>query len=83
MRNIYRARKDKLVEELRKLPNSSRIEIMGENAGLHLLLKINNGLSEQELISRARAVGIRLYGLSEYYMEPEKDRLMFDESSRE
>lgn len=81
MRNIYRSRKEKLVEELRKLPDSSRIEIMGENAGLHLLLKIDNGLSEQELTSRARAVGIRLYGLSEYYMDPETDRPVIDETS--
>lgn len=72
MRNIYRIRKDKIVGELRKLRFSSRIEIIGENAGLHLLLKVS-GLSEAELIKRADAAGVKLYGLTDYYMRPEAD----------
>jgi GntR family transcriptional regulator/MocR family aminotransferase len=70
MRNIYRIRKDKIVEEIKKLPSSKRIEIIGENAGLHLLLKVS-GMSEAELIGQAEAGGVRLYGLTDYYIEPQ------------
>lgn len=72
MRNIYRVRKEKLVNEVKKLPFSDRIEIIGENAGLHLLFRVNSALSENDLISRAQQVGVKLYGLSAYYIEPEK-----------
>ena len=73
MRNIYRTRKDKLVEEIKKLPFGSHIEIIGENTGLHLLLKVNGAMKEKELVNRAEAVGIKLYGLSGYYLQQEDD----------
>lgn len=73
MRNVYKARKDRLVEEIKKLRIGSRIEIIGENAGLHLLLKINGFMKEKELIAHAENFGVKLYGLSDYYIEPEKD----------
>jgi len=73
MRNIYRARKDKFVEEIKRLPFADKIEIIGENAGLHLLLKIHGEMKEKELLRRAEKVGVKLYGLSEYYIKPETD----------
>jgi GntR family transcriptional regulator/MocR family aminotransferase len=69
MRNVYRSRKDALIEEIKKLPIGDKIEIIGENAGLHLLLKVYGGFTEEELISRAEEVGIKLYGLSDYYLK--------------
>lgn len=42
---------------------------MGEDAGLHLLTQIKNGMSENELIHSAKSVGIHLTGLSQYCME--------------
>jgi GntR family transcriptional regulator/MocR family aminotransferase len=69
MRNIYKTRKEKLVTELEKLSFSDKIEIQGKNAGLHLLLKINSCLDENELISLAKTYGVKLYGLSDYYIE--------------
>jgi GntR family transcriptional regulator/MocR family aminotransferase len=72
MRNVYRSRKDTLVEEIKKLPIGNKIEIIGENAGLHLLLKVHGGLAENDLITRAEKVGIKLYGLSEYYLAPDE-----------
>ena len=73
MRNIYRARKDKIVEEIKQLPFSHRLEIMGENAGLHLLLTVHGNMKEDELIACAENVGVKLYGLSYYYMQPGLD----------
>jgi GntR family transcriptional regulator/MocR family aminotransferase len=69
MRNIYRSRKDKLIAELKVLPNQDKIEIVGENAGLHLLLKIKNGMTELSLLESAKKVGIKLYGLSNYFID--------------
>ncbi len=69
MRTIYKARKDCLVEELRKMPFSSRMTIIGENAGLHLLLRINSSISEKALLALAAAQGVKLYGLSDYYLD--------------
>ena len=68
MRNIYRKKREALVGEILRL-NSHRIEIIGADAGLHILLKINNGMNEEQLVSSALKAGIRVYGLSRYYLE--------------
>lgn len=69
MRNLYRARKDMLTEQIRK-QLGNQIELIGENAGLHLLLKMNGTMKEKVLIDRAAKAGVKLYGLSEYYIQP-------------
>ena len=43
--------------------------ISGEHAGVHVL----NGMTEEELIGRAEKRGVRVYGLSEYDVEPRPD----------
>ncbi len=48
-------------------------KISGERAGVHLLLHVQNGMTEEELIQRAKTRGIRVYGLSEYYVEPQRE----------
>lgn len=69
MRNLYKARKDTLVEQI-EVNFGDRVEIIGENAGMHLLLKFSGSLTEEELIARAARAGIKVYGLSEYYIVP-------------
>lgn len=66
MRKSYRTKRDALVKALAVMDPQKRIEIYGSNSGLHILLKINNGMSERELIARAMAYDVRVYGLSEY-----------------
>ena len=39
-------------------------------SGLHLLLRLTNGLKEAEMLERARAQGVALTGLSAYYRDP-------------
>lgn len=74
MRILYRARKDHLAEQLRQHCCGERIGVFGENAGLHLLLQVQAGnLKEHDLVARAAAAGVKVYGLSEYYIEPSKD----------
>ena len=71
-RKVYQARRDALIaaldRELAGLPH----EISRSEAGLHLLLHMRNGMPERELIDRARTAGVRVYGLSAYYLPPVK-----------
>ena len=63
-RALYKSRHDVLIEELR--PMADICTISGENAGVHLLLTFQNGMTEEELIERAAREDIRVYGLSDY-----------------
>jgi GntR family transcriptional regulator/MocR family aminotransferase len=49
-----------------------KVIIHGENAGLHLLLEFNNGLSEEQLIEKAQKYGVLVSPVSIHWMRPEK-----------
>jgi len=66
MRKLYRAKHDLLLELLR--PFEKRFVISGENAGLHILLTARDDVTEQELIERAAAEEVKIYGISECRM---------------
>lgn len=66
-RNVYKGRLDALLGALRESPLAACTEIRGAEAGLHILLRVKNGLSEDELVRYAAAKGVRVYGLSAYY----------------
>lgn len=63
-RALYKNRHDVLIEELKPLLTVCRIS--GENAGVHLLLHFQNGVTEEELITSAGREGIKVYGMSAY-----------------
>ncbi len=65
-RGIYKAKHDYILGELRKCFWVKKI--WGENAGLHLLAAVDTELEEKELIRICGERGIRLYGLSEYFL---------------
>lgn len=67
MRTIYKKKRDMLVKAVTEL--NCDIEILGADAGLHLLLRVPNGMSEDALISSALQLGVRTYGISKYYVE--------------
>lgn len=67
-RALYKNRHDMLLGCLKSLQD--RCEISGENAGVHLLLHFHNGMTEEELMRLAGEKGVKVYGLSEYYIEP-------------
>lgn len=64
MRALYRSRHDVLLSELKDMGGD--FAISGENAGVHLLLRFQDGRSEEELIRLAVAKGVKVYGLSGY-----------------
>ena len=68
MRAIYRGKHDTLLGQLKKLDKD--FEITGENAGLHILLTSKKGRQEDWLIGKAKDKGVKVYGLSSYFIRP-------------
>lgn len=71
MRAIYKTKHDLLMEQIE--PLRERFEIRGEYAGIHILLTSQKGESEEELIQKAAEAGVKVYGLSSYFIHPEPD----------
>lgn len=67
MRTYYRTQRDTLITAIRSHPRYQDTEILEEDAGLHFLLKVNTPLPDEALIRRARAQGINISCLSQYY----------------
>lgn len=67
MRSIYRKKHDFLLEELKKRKWVHRV--YGDKAGMHVLVEVNSHFSDQELSRLAAGIGIRIYPLSDYYIE--------------
>jgi GntR family transcriptional regulator / MocR family aminotransferase len=63
-RLAYRRRRDRLVAELRR--RAPRARVSGIAAGLHALVDLPPGLSEGEVIARARERGLVVSGLSTF-----------------
>ena len=70
-RKIYKARHDTLISALKGFGN--KVHIMGENAGMHLVIGFKIGLSEEEIVNSAESCGVKLVGLSKYRIGQEKD----------
>lgn len=72
MRGIYRSKHDCLLSEMKKLREVCAVQ--GEHAGVHILVKMKNGMTEEEAIRRAAEMGVKVYGLSEYCVaEPNRE----------
>lgn len=69
MRAIYKAKHDILLATIRPLEND--FIIRGEHAGIHILLTHKGDWSEEELTRLAADAGVRVYGLSGYYIHSE------------
>lgn len=66
MRGIYKVKHDYLLGALKKCAWAGTV--MGENAGLHFLVEIQCDFTESELIELCKKEGIRVYGISEYFI---------------
>lgn len=69
MRTIYRKKQQTLLAAIRS-KFSEEFEIIGENAGLHIIVKLPTRLSEHIAIQLAHAVGINVYPCSTSYQHP-------------
>lgn len=63
-RKIYKVRHDALISALKIF--GDKVSIMGENAGMHLVVNFNIGQTEDEIIELAESLEIKLTGLSEH-----------------
>ena len=66
MRSIYKSKHDFLLNELRTWGDS--VKVFGENSGLHVLLMADNGMTEEKLVNMAGKAGVKVFGISEYYI---------------
>jgi len=72
MRNIYKNKRDLILQKLS--PYRNKIKISGENSGLHMLIEFPEESDEAMVLQKARTAGLKLIGLSEYYeVPPESD----------
>ncbi|MDR1542007.1 MAG: PLP-dependent aminotransferase family protein [Clostridiales bacterium] len=66
MRNIYKSRLDIMLNEFS--PLRERLSIEGQQAGLHLLLRVG-GMTEKQMTDSAGEKGVKVYPLSAYYRQ--------------
>ena len=57
---------------INRLKEWENVEVFGENAGAHMLLKINNGMSEEQLVNLAAKEKIKVYSLKDCYIADTK-----------
>ncbi|PEZ06349.1 GntR family transcriptional regulator [Bacillus sp. AFS018417] len=72
MRVVYRKKRDTLVSAISTY-FPKYVEIIGQDSGLHILLRTNNGMAERELIERAAAYSIKVHPVSMYYDDVKVD----------
>lgn len=64
-----RAQHAALVHEIKEqMPGN--VEVVGGDAGLHLLLRVSNGMSQDELVKSALEQGVRIGKTSQYWRDP-------------
>ena len=66
MRNIYRGKHDLLLRELSGM--KEEFEVLGDGAGLHLILADKKGRTEKELEEKALEYGVKVYPMTGNYL---------------
>lgn len=75
MRLIYHRKMKRLCEALETAFGAERLTLQGRHTGLHLMLTLHGGPGEAQMVAAARAAGVRLSGLGEYYHDAAAQRL--------
>ncbi len=70
MRALYKSKHDLLLNEVKRMKCVRKI--LGDRAGVHILLQLAPGSDEHAYIERAREVGVKVYPLSEYCIDMRK-----------
>ena len=71
MRHLYNQRRQTLVHSLTHYLGA-RVTLLGENAGIHLMVKIDTTLSDEVVIQKAQDLGVGLTSAQKYYLEAPK-----------
>ena len=73
MRKEYRSRRDAVLAAFQSSPFSGRISLAEQGAGLHFLLHLDTGRSDEALRLHARCLGVKLSFLSDFAAVPHPD----------
>lgn len=68
MKGAYKEKRDHLIQLLRNSRLGPLCEIWNHDAGLHFLLRVRNGMSEDALVETAKAAGVHLAGFSDHLL---------------
>ncbi len=68
IRRFYNCRRQVLVEAINKYLGE-RATILGENAGIHLIVRLHTKSSEEEIIQAASKIGVGIISLKPYYLQ--------------
>ncbi len=71
MRELYNHRRQALVQALERYL-SPQVTIVGESAGIHLMVRIDTALPDEIVIQRAAIIGVGLISAQEYYLTTAK-----------
>ncbi|XMB72225.1 PLP-dependent aminotransferase family protein [Mycoplasmatota bacterium WC30] len=74
MKNIYKSKRDLLIEYLKASNFGDKIEIIGEEAGLHFLVKIDTEVKLVKIIQAAKNHSVRVYGINEYCLNKSQNQ---------
>ena len=69
MRTLYNKRRQVLVRAL-DVQFGERARVLGENSGMHLMIRLKTTLGNEEIVRRARAAGVGLMDARIYYLGP-------------
>ncbi|MGO0063321.1 MocR-like pyridoxine biosynthesis transcription factor PdxR [Brevibacillus fluminis] len=72
MRNVYRKKHDALIAAIQK-HLGERVEIIGKDAGFHLLLRAKSPRTEADLLGSARQAGINLASAAYTWFGPDQE----------
>ncbi|MFC5531136.1 PLP-dependent aminotransferase family protein [Cohnella yongneupensis] len=71
MKRLYQIKHRALLAALQR-HMGDRVDIIGQKAGLHLLIDVKTGAGQADLIERALAAGIRVYSPAQQWFKPER-----------
>lgn len=69
IRKVYQKKHAVLLLALKRTMGD-RVRIIGHDSGLHLLIQIQNGMTEAGLLEAAARAGVKVYPTSNYWGEP-------------
>lgn len=71
MRTLYHKKQSVLMAAIHQYMGS-RVDVIGEKSGLHIVVYVKNGMSEQQLVKSALDSGIKVYPVSVYFADCSK-----------
>ncbi|MEC2074649.1 PLP-dependent aminotransferase family protein [Metabacillus fastidiosus] len=74
MRNLYKKKHDILLQAIHEYLGDN-VTIIGAGSGLHILLEVRNGMTEDELIESAKQRGVKIYPTSVYALKGEQSMI--------